>query len=362
MRKLCLVLILLSAVCTAEAKTEFGTLNGAAFRIDVPDNWNRGLVVFYHGYSAENHGRSFDEKKPLDSRLAVFIRAGYALIQSGYSQGGWAVEQAVPETEELRLYFTSKYEKPKETYLAGSSMGGLLTVMIIEQSPEPYAGGLDLCGAVADTPSLFTHAFDVRVLFDYYFPGVLTNPAKVPADFEMSEELEKKVAALLDSKPESTAALLRFTGLHNNKDLSGDLLFGTWVLKDSERRAGGNPFDNRNTIYTGTPDDNTLNDGVKRYAADPGALAYLQRYYTPTGRLTRPILAIHTTYDPLVPPSAPSNYALRARSAGAGDFFVVQYVKRDGHCNITPEEIDRGFTELRQWGEKGTKPSSGAMQ
>src|SRR5271169_4294014 len=338
MRTLALVLTFLAAVCSAQTKTEFGKLDGAAFRIDVPDNWNRGLVIYYHGYRAENHGLVFDKKKPLDARLAVFAKAGYAVIQSGYSQGGWAVEQAIPETEALRSYFAGKYEKPKEIYVAGASMGGLLTVMTIERSPAPYVGGLDLCGAVVDAPSLFTRAFDVRVVFDYYFPGVLPNPAKVPTDYEMSKELGEKVAALLDSKPEAAAALLRFAGLHNNKDLGDDLLFGTWVLKDIERRSGCSPFDNRNTIYTGTPDDNELNDRVNRYASDPGALAYLQRYYTPTGHLTRPVLSIHTTYDPLVAPSVPGQYALLARTAGA-DFFVAQYVKRDGHCNFTPEEI-----------------------
>jgi pimeloyl-ACP methyl ester carboxylesterase len=362
MKKLCLILILFSAGCSAQAKTEFGKLNGAAFRIDVPDKWNHGLVIYYHGYSAENHGVGYDEKKPLDPRLAVFTKAGYAVIQSGYSQGGWAVEQAIPETDALRLYFASKYEKPKEIYVAGASMGGLLTVMTIEQSPQIYAGGLDLCGVVEDAPSLFTRAFDSRVLFDYYFPGVLPNPSKVPADYESSDELGKKVTTLLASKPEATAALLRFAGLHNTEDLVDDMIFGTWVLRDIERRAGGNPFDNRNTIYIGTPTDNAVNDGVTRYAPDRGALAYLQRYYTPTGHLTRPVLAIHTTYDPLVSPSVPGNYALLARTAGSGDFFVVQYVKHDGHCYITPEEIDRGFEQLRRWKNDGTMPAAGALK
>ena len=60
-----------------------------------------------------------------------------------------------------------------------------------------------------------------------------------------------------------------------SKDLVDNLLFLSWVLKDIEQRSGGNPFDNRNTIYTGTANDNALNDGVKRYAADQGALTYL---------------------------------------------------------------------------------------
>jgi pimeloyl-ACP methyl ester carboxylesterase len=360
MKKVCLALTLFLAIA-AQAKTEFGKLQGAEFRIDVPDNWNHGLVVYYHGYAAENHGKIFNQSKPLDPWLAVMTNAGYAVIQSGYSQGGWALEQAIPETEALRRYFIDKYGTPAETYVSGASMGGMLTIMTIEKSPQKYLAGLDLCGAVEDTPSLFTRAFDLRVLFDYYFPGMLPNPAKVPADFEASDGLEKQIADALQSKPSAAADLRHVAGLHSDKDVTEDMVFGTWVLKDIERRAGGNPFDNRNTIYIGTSNDNAVNDGVKRYAADPGALTYLQRYYTPTGHLTRPVLAIHTTYDQLVPPSGPGNYELLARTAGAGDSFVVQYVERDGHCNFTPEEIDRAFAELRQWRNKGAQPKAGRM-
>jgi hypothetical protein len=30
---------------------EIGEINGARFRIDVPEKWNGGLVVYCHGYS-----------------------------------------------------------------------------------------------------------------------------------------------------------------------------------------------------------------------------------------------------------------------------------------------------------------------
>jgi pimeloyl-ACP methyl ester carboxylesterase len=215
---------------------------------------------------------------------------------------------------------------------------------------------------VSDGPTAFSRAFDARVLFDYYFPGVLPDPAHVPADYEISEPLGKKIADLMKANPESAAAMEHVRGIHNDKDLVDNVLFATWVLRDIERRAGGNPFDNRDTIYTGTPDDNALNDGVKRYAADAGALAYLQRYYTPTGHLTRPVLAIHSTYDPIVSPSVVESYALLTRTAGSGDLFVAHYVKHDGHCHITPEEIERGFNELIDWTVKGKKPEAGGMR
>jgi pimeloyl-ACP methyl ester carboxylesterase len=360
MKRFSFVLVLCTCI-VVQAKTEFGKLQGAEFRVDVPDIWNHGLVVFYHGYSAENHGMGFDEKKPLEPWLAMFTKAGFAVIQSGYSQGGWALEQAIPETESLRRYFIEKYGKPTETYVAGGSMGGMLTVMTIERTPENYVAGLDLCGAVSDAPTLLGRAFDLRVLFDYYFPGVLPNPARVPADFEVSEKLGKQVTELLQSKPRAAITLRRFWGLRDDKDLTNDVVFATWVLKDIERRAGGNPFDNRNTIYTGSANDNELNEGVKRYTPDLKALEYLQRYYTPTGHLTRPVLAIHTTYDPLVAPQVVAGYTLLARTAGSGDLFAAQYVERNGHCHFTPEEVDYAFAELRKWKESKIRPTPGKL-
>jgi pimeloyl-ACP methyl ester carboxylesterase len=361
--KLLAILILLAAAAPpVHAKTEFGKLGTAEYRIDLPPNWNHGLVVYCHGYDPHPNGVGYDERKPLPPELAVFVKNGYALAQSGYSAGGWAVEQAMQDIETLRTYFVDHYGQPKETYITGHSLGGLLTVAMIEKFPDLYAAGLDLCGAVSSAPALFAHAFDARVLFDYYFPGVFPPPVKVPKDYQLTEQVSKAVFDRLQAKPGSAAILRKITGVHTNQDLAGTIVFVTYTLKDIAERAGGNPFDNRDTIYTGTPDDNALNDGAKRYAADPGALAYLQRYITLTGHLTRPVLAIHTTYDPLVPPDIPNQYSLLTREAGAGDFFVQQYVKHDGHCKITPEETEKGFLQLRQWKDKHQAPKAGWLR
>jgi pimeloyl-ACP methyl ester carboxylesterase len=357
--RLLLALFVSSLFLPAQAKTEFGKLNGAEYRIDIPANWNHGLVVYCHGYDPHPGGIGYDNRKPLPPELAVFVTAGYALIQSGYSAGGWAVEQAIGDIEGLRKYFVEKYGTPKETYITGHSLGGLLTVVMIEKYPDSYHAGLDLCGVVGNASDALTRGFDARVLFDYYFPGVLPNPAKIPKEFELTEQLSGSVFRSVEAKPQAAAALRKLTGIHNNRDLAGTIVLITHILKDVEQRAGGNPFDNRNTIYTGTSDDNALNDGVKRYAADKGALPYLQRYVTLTGHLTRPVLAIHTTYDPLVPPAIPNQYALLTREAGAGDLFVQQYVKHAGHCQITAEETQKGFQELKRWKDSHQAPRPG---
>jgi pimeloyl-ACP methyl ester carboxylesterase len=360
MKRALLLLVILFAIPLAHARTEVGDLSGAQFRVDVPDNWNHGLVIYCHGYRTDPV--IFDSKKALEDNLAVFTKAGYAVAQSSYSTTGWAIEQAIPEIESLRKYFIERFGMPQEVYVAGESMGGLLTTIMIEKFPQSYDAGLALCGALGPTPALMQQGFDLRVIFDYYLPDVLPSPIKVPPDFKINDALEKRIVSLLRRKPLVAATLRHISGTHKNEDLAAIVVFITYVLKDIQQRAGGNPFDNRQTIYTGSDNDNALNDGVRRYASDPSALDYLERFYTPSGKLNRPILAIHTTYDPLVSPAFPNRYALLTREAGNGNMFVQQYVKHDGHCEITTGEIERGFAELRDWKNGGTAPSGGWLR
>jgi len=359
MKKLA-TLALLAALAWAQPKTETGELNGAAFRIDLPEKWNGGLVMYVHGYSPVPI--RYDNPKP-NPVLNVFVEEGYALAQSGYAAGGWAIQEAVQDTEALRRYFVKKYGAAKETYVTGHSMGGFLTVILTERFPNVYDGGLPLCGVIA-APNWFMKRsiFDGRVVFDYYFPEALPSPVKVPADYAMTPARVAEVLKLLESKPPEAESLRRFLGIRNNKELANALAFYTFILKDLQERSGGNPFDNRNTIYEGTHDDNALNDGIKRYAADARAAEYLRAWATPTGRLARPLLAIQTTYDQLVPAWLTNMYSTMTEQAGSESLFVQQYVKRDGHCNIPAPEVRRGFNQLREWKTSGKRPPAGLNQ
>lgn len=358
--KLLLSLLSLLACAFAAPRTETGDINGAKFRIDVPENWNGGLVMYCHGYNPKPV--SYDNPK-LAPALAVFLDAGYALAQSGYAAGGWAIQEALTDTESLRRYFVSKYGAVKETYVTGHSMGGFLTMAIMETQPAVYDAGLPLCGPLS-APLTFVSrgAFDGRVLFDYYFPGLLPDPTHVDKNYDPGKEITEKVQAALDAAPAKAEILRRQTNIKNNKDLAGVLTFVTYVVKEIQERAGGNPFDNRNVIYTGTGDDPAVNAAVKRYAADPKAVAYLRNYYTPTGRIAKPMLAVHTVYDPLVPASIPNTYTGLTEQAGSAANFVQQYVNHDGHCTILPNEIARAFSELREWKTSGVRPIGGELK
>ena len=354
-----LAFLALATLALAAPKVETGSINGAAFRIDVPENWNGGLVVYCHGYSPKP-GTYNDQKLAL--QLAVFTDQGFAVAQSGYATGGWAIQEAIVDTEALRRYFVAKYGKPKETYITGHSMGGFLTMMTMETNPTVYDAGMPLCGPLAAPVTFMSRgAFDGMVLFNFYFPGILPDPMKIPADFVNDRALQDKIETALDAAPEKAAALRRQNNLKSNKDLASTMAFVSYLIKELQDRAGGNPFDNRNVIYSGTLDDNAVNSAIPRYTADPKAIADLHSVYSPTGRIQKPMLAIHTSYDPLVPVNIPNTYESTTQDAGTSALFVQQFVKHDGHCAITPGEIASGFSQLRNWKSTGTRPRAGEV-
>lgn len=350
---------------TSAGITEVGVLTGAEYRIDIPANWNHGLVVFYHGYSERPFRYRLDGSIGLQAE--PMLRRGYAVLQSGYSQTGWALQVAYPETEILRKYFVKKYGQPRETIAAGGSMGGALVMVTMElNAKNTYAGGLDLCGAVGPSYVHLNRRFAWRAAFDYYFPGIMPPLAPVPVNFEESEALRQKVLTALRANPAGASAMRNLTGLHSDIEVARAVGYYTYVVGDMQRKAGGNPFDNRNYLYTGTSTDSktdyALNDGVHRYAADFKARAYLLSHYSPTGRLTRPMLALHTIYDPLIPATTLSLYDAQVAEAGFSQNFVQQYVNREGHCTFSGEEVGHAFDELLHWVHAGVAPQPGLLR
>lgn len=351
-------------VQSSAGTTETGTLLGAEYRIDVPTEWNGSLVVWYHGYS--EHGATFHIAEHLGPDLQNFLGRHYAVIQSAYSEPGWAVQQAYPETEALRRYFDRKYGHPKETYAAGASMGGALVMITLELNPKAYLGGLNLCGAVGPTFASFDRRFAFRAAFDHYFPGVMGPLDPVPADYDDTQAVRQHIQAALRAAPDKATLMRELMDLHTDQQVARDISYFTFVIADMQRRGGGNPFDNRNWIYSGANNassaaDEELNANVKRYAANPKARDYLVHHYTPNGHLGRPMLALHTVFDPYIPPMLLSLYNEMVLSAGQGEHLVQQYVPRDGHCAITPDEIGRAFDQLVSWTHGGARPTPGLL-
>ncbi len=349
-------------------RTEEGELRGSSFRIDLPEDaaWNRKLIVYYHGYQAERQRFALNPAtrapNPPTRLIAQLLNRGYAVAQPGYQIGGWAIATATGDAEDLRQYFGHHHGQPVQTFVVGQSMGGLLTVLTLEQHARDYAGGLALCGVLTPADLIMQRAFANRVAFDAFFPGILPDVEHIPSGFQINDTATAGlVEKALDAHPPEAALLRSLADIHTNRGLADVLVFNTFVIQDLREKAGGNPFDNRNLIYTGTTDDNALNSKVRRYAADPKALKYVAEFGSPSGDLRRPLLALHTTYDPLVPASTAGYYDELTRRLGVGERFVQQYVDRDGHCNITPEQVGVAFDELTGWVSSGARPLPGRL-
>jgi pimeloyl-ACP methyl ester carboxylesterase len=335
---------------------ESGELDGVPYKIRIPEEWNGSLVMYAHGYKPR--GAKWN---PLHYSLAsVFLDRGFALAESAYSRQGWAVEEALAETEDLRAHFTEIHGKPDSTFVVGFSMGGLITLATIETYPDAYDGAVPMCGPLAPSlvfmkENIFDHLVTFEALFGKHLPegkvplleAEALDAAEVEAALASDEELAVKYAGSRGMRRESLASIISMSHM---------------IYAELADRAGGNPIDNRGTIYSDFEPSIDLNEIVPRYAADEEAFEYLKRNYTPTGRLSGPVLALHTTYDAGVPPCLPAVYSSTVGLLDGGEWFVQMRAEADGHCRFSPEQIGKAFDMMREWASAGSRPEPGVVR
>ncbi len=104
--------------------------------------------------------------------------------------------------------------------------------------------------------------------------------------------------------------------------------------------------------------EDDLNAGVRRLTPAPGARSADENpvFAEFTGRITVPLLTLHTTGDAWVPFRLEQDYRRKVLAAGAGDLLVQRAIRRPGHCAFTRAELERAFDDLVTWIEQGIKP------
>jgi pimeloyl-ACP methyl ester carboxylesterase len=331
-----------------------GVIAGSPYRIDIPKDWNGSLVVAAHGYVPA--GAPVPAQWPRYEFAAPLLARGYAVATAGYRKQGWALAEAVDDAEALREAFVEKYGKPKRTFMIGSSMGGLVTVATAETRADRYDGALSLCGAVAPTEEgLRDRILPLLVAFDYLFPSALAiqlDDPSAPADVS-PERLEAALA-----RDAAKAELLAKHFEIKREDLASHLRFYYVMLRELEQRGGGMPVGNRDVVYRGFGDDAAFNEGVKRFSAVASSADYLRAHYTPTGKLARPLMLLHTSYDPTVPPAAALRYLQLAEAAGSAPLVATRTADSEGHCNFSADQVGNAFDALVSWVESGKRPGA----
>lgn len=320
--------------------THAGTLQGAAYRIDIPADWNGDLVMLLHGYQPAGTPRPMPMKAA--DATSIFLKQGYAVAQSDYASQGWAVGDAIVDNERLRQLFARTFARPARTYIYGFSLGGLETAASIERYRHAYAGALIMCGATVSTPELMSRAVvGSLVAFDALIPSVLPNLAATdsppfipPAVFAKALQTHPEQAALLERRLQERPETLPTLALYY------------MILREFEQRAGGMPVDNRKTVYHGFGDDAGFNRQVHRYAGSPAAMAYARHNVTLTGRIDVPLVMQWNAFDQTIPARFHPVYPDQVRAAGNGKWLTVLAPAGDEHCNFTDAQIAAAFKTL----------------
>ena len=360
--------------------------NGAWLLVAIPREWNRRLIVHAHGGPRLGAPKDGDSAEDLD-RFAVMVRAGYAWIGTTYHRGGYGVRMAAADANRSRALFWAKWGRPQRTLLHGQSWGGNVAVKAAElyaldgDGHPNYDGVLVTNGVLSGGTRAYGFRADLRAVYQYYCrnhpkPGEAQYSLwrGLPADARMDrDELRRRVddctgidRAPGKRSPQQAANLrdiLAVTGIEE-KQLVSHLAWGTFHFRDlvQQRLGGRNPFDNSGTVYRGSGDDQALNAGIERFAADPQAVATLAYDADLSGLIVLPTLTVHARRDPVVSPQADAAYAAIVDAAGRGWLLARATTDEADHSRMRDETYLGALMALEAWLDTGVRPDAAAIQ
>jgi len=358
---------------------------GSFYWIAIPEVWNKVLVMHAHG--GPELGPPRLERSEADlKRWSVTVRAGYAWAGSTYRRGGYGVTMAAEDTERLRRIFVSQFGQPRRTILHGQSYGGGVAAKAIELygmvdgKRGPYDGVLLTSGVLGGGTRAYDFRLDLRAVYQYVcknhpLPGEPQYPLwqGLPKDSKLTRAdlvrrvddctgLRKPAAQRSAQQQANLATILKVVRIPESS-LMGHLNWATWLFQDvvQERLGNRNPFGNMGAAYTGSTDDAALNAGVPRYAADPQAIAELDRDSTPQGKLAVPVLTFHAANDPTAFVELESRYAAIVREGGSAARLVQTFSDEAEHSFLSAPQYPALFGALMDWVDRGIKPTPASV-
>ena len=360
-----------------------GVLGGAAYRVEVPANWNGKLVMYAHGYAGT--GAALGVAPPSIRRY--LIQNGYAWAASSYSKNYYDVRAGVEDTNALANAFVSIAGKnsrtlatPTKTYITGHSMGGHITGAAIEDEAAAtainkvkYAGAVPMCGVMGDT-ELFNQFAAMQVTAQA-LAGVPAYPSDKWAD--INALVTNTLFTTFPTTPTPTG--LKYLSVLKN--ITG----GTRPMFDLGIAFGGsfpsaygtfgsdgsvtgiltkNVLDT--TAYTYVIDGDTAGSAALNSAAlkispvaDANRLRTDGLRWIPkiNGEFKIPVVSIHTLGDLFVPFSMEQTYQKRTTAKGNSAWLVQRAIRCVSHCDFTIAEQVNAFDDMIKWERDGVKPS-----
>jgi len=377
---LALALLVPRAPWSAAARAEMqraaisrsGVLGGAAYLIEVPENWRGGLLVFAHGIQ-RGPGPGAVAAPPIASHV---VAEGHAWIASGYRAREYRPHLFIEDLVALRELFLREIGRPRWSIIYGQSMGGHIAVASLELRPGLYQGGLTECGlvdgiSIADYLTAYTAAAELisgvplldapdretfaRLLNERVVPA-LGMPGAYTA---RGRQFDSVVKYLMGADKAGNDLPLRLQGLQRRF-----LMNMTYRPTDLEKEPnpGLRAASTVHIRYRIDPDlgltEEELNARVRRVhpAQDARSASANPVYAERTGRLTVPLLTLHETGDAWVPLSLEQSYRRRTIAAGTDHLLVQRVVRAPSHCGVDGETREQAFDDLVAWIERGVRP------
>jgi pimeloyl-ACP methyl ester carboxylesterase len=339
--------------------------SGAVYRICMPSaTWNGDLVIYAHGYVKPSAPIAIPEDQLVIGGFSIadlITAQGFAFATSSYRRNGLSILEGIDDLLELVDIFAAQHGQPDRIILTGVSEGGAITVLALERHPDVFDGGMALCGPYGNFQRQIDYFTDFRAVFDFYFPGLIAGePISIPValldDWETTVYSETVKPLLLS--PASVVSMSQVISVTGAATLNAGaaagmeptfdrlLWYNVQATNDARERLNGNPFGNFDRVYAGSLDDDALNQGIFRVAADTVATDEIAMNYETSGRLRVPLITLHTTGDEVVPYWHAPLYAQKVATAGSAVFYEHRQVDRFGHCAFQPLEVLSAFDDI----------------
>jgi len=115
---------------------------GSVYGLFVQDGWNGDLALYAHGHVDASSPIGLPTATQIEPLRDAMPGMGYAVAYSSFSENGWADDDGVRRTRQLRGIFNSEFGSPNRTYLVAHSMGALVAAKLAEKTNH-YGGKLE---------------------------------------------------------------------------------------------------------------------------------------------------------------------------------------------------------------------------
>jgi len=373
-----------------------GEINGAPYRIRVPEVWNGTLLVFAHGYRDKaDHPGEIDNRNadvaPSAALEAPLLAQGFALAGTAYKDNGWVIGDAIQDVKNLTVFFRENVAQPQHTIIVAASLGTFVGYKSMEQFGGIYDGALCLCTAGAGATRLWDSGVPLYLAYDVIFgiPPSWGTVGEVRNDLDFETEVLAKLAPELANIANFPKfEFIRLVAKNPGRGLTPppppafypgwaltDFFFFTEARAELQRRAGGPFVQNLDQNYTLTAAEKTYLAGIglptpvvdawlaqmnarRNIEAQPSARNYVRNNTDFNGKIRHPILTVHTIIDPLLVVANESAYAELNAAAGKQDLLFQTFTTGVGHCNLTGPQILTAIGAIDQWVRTGVRPSN----